>query len=518
MLATTKHVIQGLVCVLFVALLLIIKPSPALAHAEFRGSSPAPDALLDALPEIVSLRFSEPVGALSMEWLLPDGSRSPTTATAVPEGLELSAPPEAGRGTYVLNWRVVSADGHPIGGALVFSFGEVTGSVMPITKTTAIPAIVTRYLAVLSMVLAVGAAVFSAVIAPLPVAAARLGSASAFAALPLALAALGAYGLDLMGGGPTSLMSATPWVAAIFAPRGWGLLLGAGAALITGGSKHRRGGLALLALTLGAVSLAVSGHASSGPNRWIGQPLMALHAATLIFWVGGLPPLIVSVSLPDGLRILRRFSTIALPVVIVLVASGVGLIIIRGASIAELTQTGWGKLLALKIALVACMLGLALLNKTRLTPALSTTPGSAQTALNRSIAAEIGLGAAVLLVAMCFRLTPPPEATITPIVLHLHGADAMAEVIFSTAPPGAIEMTLHFSDDGAEPLFPKEVSLSFTDSGAGVGPIKIDATPADNGAWLAGPITLPTAGPWNVKLTLLITDFAQSRLNGTYSP
>ncbi len=511
-----RGMLQGLLCAVFFVLVLMLKPVPAFAHAEFQGSSPAANALLDAMPEAVTLWFSETVGALAIEWLLPDGTRSQAAATATPEGLSFSAPPETGRGTYVLNWRVVSADGHPVGGALVFSIGKVTGGAKPDIPATAIPAIATRYLAVLSMVLAVGATLYASVIAPLPPIPAQLRRAAALAALPLTLIALGIYGLDLLGRGFPALFSSAPWVAAASTPRGWGLLVGAVGALIASRSL-RHPGLALLALALGALSLAVSGHASAGPNRWIGQPLMGLHAAALIFWIGGLPPLIASISQPNSLRVLLRFSKVALPAVIVLVASGVGLIVIRGADIMTLIASNWGKLLAFKLVLVACMLALAMLNKTRLTPALTAAPFAAQSGLRRSIGAEIALGVIVLLVAMCFRLTPPPgvQATADPIYLHLHSAEVMADITFSDAPPGAINVTIHFADGGEGPLLPKEASLSFSDSMAGIGPIKIDAELTPEGTWRAGPLTLPTEGPWEMRLSVLITDFKQATLIST---
>ncbi len=517
MMTLTKHMKLGLFCTFFWALALATYPSLGFAHAEFQGSTPAANTLLDALPQAVSLRFSEPVGALAMEWVSPDGTRSQATTTATLEGLSLSAPSNAGRGTYVLNWRVVSADGHPVGGAVVFSVGEVTGGAEPLPQPTAIPAIAARYFAVLGMIFAVGSAVYAAVIAPLAPVAARFGRAAALAALPLALLAIGAYGLDLLGRGPSALLSFTPWMIATSTPRGWGFLVGAVAALIAGVSMRGHRWLALLALALGAVSLAVSGHASAGANRWIGQPLMALHAAALIFWIGGLPPLMASISDANSLRILRRFSNVALPAVIVLVASGIGLIVIRSADIATLIASNWGKLLALKLALVACMLALALLNKHHLTPALTNEPVAARRRLRHSIATEIALGAAVLLVAACFRLTPPPreEANAEPIDLHLHSAEVMADVTISMAPPGAIDVSLIFADGSAGPLQPKEANLYFTDSVAGIGPIKSKAKLTSDSTWHAGPITLPTQGPWEIAVIVLITDFRQTTLTGT---
>lgn len=505
---------------LFMGLLLAAMASSAFAHAEFQSSSPAANAVLEELPTGVRLQFSEPVGALTLEWLFPDGTHGTATAKATPDGLLLSAPPATGRGTYVLNWRVVSTDGHPIGGALVFSLGEVTGTAEPAIDTAVIPAIIARFLAILSMIFAVGATLYAAVIGPLSPSAARFGRVAALAAVPLAFVALAAYGLDLLGRGPSALLSPALWQVAITVPRGWGFLVGAGAALIAGGRLRQRPAVALAALVLGALSLAVSGHSSSGENRWIGQPLMMLHAVALIFWVGGLPPLISSLSGQGGLTALRRFSNIALPAVIVLVASGVGLVLIRSADIATLIASDWGKLLALKLVLVVCMLALALLNKTRLTPAFATAPENARFSLRRSISAEISLGAMVLLVAMCFRLTPPPgtQTVRDPIHLHLHNAEIAAEVRLSAAPPGAIGVSVMFMGTNVGSILPKEVSLTFSDPAAGIGPISIDAQLLESGTWKTAPITLPTAGPWRLNVAVLITDFEQITLSGIFTP
>lgn len=517
MIAIFIRVVLGLIGAILVALVLVLLPAPVIAHAQLEGSNPPVDALLDVMPEEVTLRFSEPVGVTAATWIAPDGQRSPATASAVPGGLVLSAPPDAGRGTYVLDWRVVSADGHPVGGALVFSVGEITGAAAPEVKARVIPAIVTRYLAVLSVILAVGAAVYAAVIAPLPPAAARLGHAAAMAALPLGLLALGAYGLDLLGRGPLALLSWAPWSGALQTPRGWAFVIGAAASLIASRALQRHVTIAVLALALAVLSLAMSGHASAGPNRWIGQPLMALHAAALIFWIGSLPPLIADVSRGDGLRSLRRFSGVALPAVLVLAASGVGLTVIRSTDIATVIASSWGQLLALKLVLVAGMLGLALLNKTRLTPALITAPGMARTRLRRSIGAEVMLGAAVLLVAMCFRLTPPPNAmpAAAPISLHLLNDRIMVDADLSMSPPGAIDISLGFRDKSGRPFQPQEVKLAFNDPAAGIGPIRAEARAASGGVWLAGPMTFPSKGPWDMAIKVLITDFEQSTITGT---
>src|SRR5699024_1837273 len=104
---------------------------PALAHAGLIESQPAHDARLAAFPEQVVLRFNEPVSPLKVNLLTPAGQsieladidhEQATVLVSLPESLDE-------RGTYALSGRVVSADGHPIGGSLLFSVGAPTTAV-----------------------------------------------------------------------------------------------------------------------------------------------------------------------------------------------------------------------------------------------------------------------------------------------------------------------------------------------------------------------------------------------------
>ena len=90
----------------------------------------------------------------------------------------------------------------------------------------------------------------------------------------------------------------------------------------------------------------------------------------------------------------------------------------------------------------------------------------------------------------------------------------MAEIEISAAPPGAVSLRLFLADGDFNPLEPKEVRLSLTDPVAGIGPLTVAATRAEPGLWTTAPVTLPTPGPWNVRLMLLISDFDQVTLAG----
>ncbi|MBD1203647.1 MAG: hypothetical protein H9533_05865 [Rhodobacteraceae bacterium] len=90
----------------------------------------------------------------------------------------------------------------------------------------------------------------------------------------------------------------------------------------------------------------------------------------------------------------------------------------------------------------------------------------------------------------------------------------MADVVLSASPPGAVTIDLFLADGDFDPLDPQEVRLALADPAAGIGPLTIQATRQEPGHWITPPVTLPSPGPWQVKLMLLITDFEQVTLSG----
>ena len=75
-------------------------------------------------PAALKLTFNEPVAPLVMRLIGPAGAPIGLgDITAEGSIVSIAVPPALRRGTHVLSWRVISADGHPVGGALVFSIG-----------------------------------------------------------------------------------------------------------------------------------------------------------------------------------------------------------------------------------------------------------------------------------------------------------------------------------------------------------------------------------------------------------
>ncbi len=87
----------------------------AFAHAALVKAEPADGAVVREAPAALSLTFNEPVSPLVIRLLGPDGEPIALGATAARNAMISIPVSSLRRGTHVLSWRVISADGHPVG-------------------------------------------------------------------------------------------------------------------------------------------------------------------------------------------------------------------------------------------------------------------------------------------------------------------------------------------------------------------------------------------------------------------
>jgi copper transport protein len=360
----------------------LVLAGPASAHAELAATTPGEGAQLDEAPAEVTLQFTEPVSLGSGYVRVLDGSgeRVDTGDPAVLDDtvtLPLRADlPDDG---YLVTYRVISADSHPVSGA----FGFVVGEGQPVDAGVADAAedsdplvtgltAVARWLGYAGLALGLGVPAFLLLCWP----------AGWDADRPRRLALLGAA--LIAAGGLLAFLLQGPYTA------GTGLggivdptLIGATASSSFGITLLVRVGLALLllavlraaprraALNLGVVvaaglvvTTAAVGHPVAGPSPALAVAITAIHVAAMTLWTGGLAAMLAGLLRP-GVRAgdlgaaLPRFSGLALGSVVALVLTGVVQAVREVGSPTALFGTTYGWVLVAKVAVLVVVLGAA---------------------------------------------------------------------------------------------------------------------------------------------------------------
>jgi putative copper export protein len=184
---------------------------------------------------------------------------------------------------------------------------------------------------------------------------------------------------------------------------------------------------ALLGAALSVISFATMGHAWAAPGGGWSMALLSLHLLCVAFWLGAFVPLLIIArhgDLPVLARTATRFGYLAMGGVFLLVLAGCLLLASFLNGVSDLWLTDYGRLMSLKLAGVAGLVGLAALNKLRFTPRLQEHERGAARSLERSIRVEIVVAAGILLVtATLTTLTGPPKERVSIMPVGVGVAD-----------------------------------------------------------------------------------------------
>jgi copper resistance protein D len=171
-------------------------------------------------------------------------------------------------------------------------------------------------------------------------------------------------------------------------------------------------GPAILGAIASTTSFAWVGHVHGMVRNTAPSVLMCLHLLCAAFWLGALPPLLIiatGANEPQIAAAAARFGKLALRVVAVLLAAGASLLFMLIGSAAQFWASDYGRMMAIKLLAVAALLGRAAWNKLALTPRLLRGDARAVVQFRRSVLAEMGVGALILLITAAFTtLTGPP--------------------------------------------------------------------------------------------------------------
>ncbi len=276
-------------------------------------------------------------------------------------------------------------------------------------------------------------------------------------------------------------------------------------------------------------SLAWAGHANGaeGAEAIVHPAADVLHLVAAAAWVGSLVPLVLVLAAPgDDAATLAvaqtatlRFSTLGIVSVATLLVTGIVNTWYLAGSVEALTETEYGHLLVIKIALFFAMVGIAAINRLRLTPRLiavadTASMQGARRSLCRNAALETALGAAVIAIVAVLGTLPPgshanhhaAEGAIPADASfqHIHGEDGMADVTIEPGHVGNASAAVHLLDDDLDTLVARQLTLTLTAPTPGSKPITRSAIVDADGTWRIEGIALTTPGNWTVAVDALL--------------
>ncbi|MER8389547.1 copper resistance protein CopC [Mesorhizobium sp. M1428] len=522
---TTGRLAIGLL-VAIVLLATIAAPNAAFAHAALVKAEPADGAVLAQSPSQMSLTFTEPVSPLLLTLVRPDGTSIPLSSFRLSgQTVEIDNPQTLGSGTHVLSWRVISADGHPVGGSVLFSVGAPSAAPAAseaVDRGLRTAIWISKVFLYIGLFFGVGGAFALAWLAQGGRSGQRLIVAAILCGLAAALLSLGFQGLDALGAPLARLAQPVIWQTGLGTSFGWTVLialmaLGLGLLSLVVSPADAKP-LALAGLVGVGAALAASGHASAAEPQWLTRPMVFLHATGIAIWAGALAPLGVALKRqPDKAGpLLRRFSRAILFVVAVLAAAGIVLAVIQVQTPSALVHTAYGRLLLLKLVLLVFLFTLAAVNRLKLTAPAEAGNTEVQRRLARSIGIEVLIVLTIFGVAAGWRFTPPPRAlaiaAAQPASVHIHTLQAMADLSIVPGHAGPVAASIFIMTGDFGPLDAKQVTLVLSKPDSGIEPIKRPATRLGDGTWRVDDLVIPVAGRWTARLDILVSDFEMVKI------
>ena len=452
-------------------------PGLASAHAYLIKTTPAASGVLNSPPRQVALTYDEAVEPRFAIISVTDTSGTQETtgpvqrSAADPDTLVVGVRAGLPEGWYLIYWRAISVDGHPVQGAFTYAIGPNPGP----APRFAIPSIagsaksaqplVSRWLMFLSVMVSIGLFVLRFLVArllPRRVSAARLRPLSVAFVITsvLGLIMIPVY-LDASTAIDSlrSMFDVTALVP-LFSVTAFGrgyldmelcyalFCLAAWVALYLDRPGRPLRSVAELGAQTGALLAAVAtlgipgsaGHAAQTSPRGLTIAADWLHLIAGSLWLGGLVGLLVlwfTAGAENRVRVLShvvpRFSKLALGSVALLLSTGTIETIDHMPALDALWRTGYGVAILVKIAILVVAMAIASGNLLWTSPTLAAarsdsdhdppapppgaiarrraSPAAAAVLLRRLVGVETVLvGGAVFVAALLSSLAPPPPA------------------------------------------------------------------------------------------------------------
>jgi len=508
----------------------------ASAHAVLLGSLPAAQSVVDVAPQKIVLNFNENVGPIFFKVLDRTGAEVGNPGEIDLDGNDVTLPlgDSLENGTYIITYRVVSADTHPVGASFAFSIGE------PLVDTSGIeagsggtsgwwvPVAINRYIQYAAMLLTAGSALFVLLMQiPREVSTSlyRVGRASAGIGTMSYVLSIGFGGAEMVMGGPGAIFSTTAWSQGLSTTLGPSALIGIPGLILLfyafgQAVEKSQTGLFAVGSVLSVTSFLVTGHAATAPPVWLLSPVVAVHLFCAAFWLAALYPLYKITEESDitsAGAVMSQFSNRAVWSVGALFLSGFIITWTQLQTPDAVLGTDYGLRLLFKFIIFVVLLGLAAINKTVLTPALEKGEGRALEKMRQSIRFEYAAMVLIIGAAVSLTLVSPPRAIvdsgkIVGSLSDVYKATTTArnyvlDIEVTPARTGENMIMFMFKDANDSPVEMVDVLTTWALPAAGLEGVSARAEAVSPGMFhlMIGDLIIP--GEWTVRVGAFVDDF-----------
>jgi copper transport protein len=393
----------------------------ASAHANLLSSNPAGGSTLQSAPTQLVLNYSEePDPQLSQVELLNSSGATVDTGTPTLQGQKTLVVPITGDmpdGVYTVSWSAVSVDdGHTTTDSFSFGVGvkaPPTGTAAAAPPPTAsgptVLAVAGKALLYAGLMLVVAVAVIGeGVFGGAPKARPRLAAWAGPASV------VGSIGLLVSQQQAThASMSRFLGSQAARTPVALALACVITAVLAFVASRRSNRWLPWAAGIVAAIAMALrahGGHADATSTPLLSQAEQSVHMIAGACWAGGLVLLIVLIRErrdDPPVVLARRYSTVALSAIAVVVATGILRSISELGGLGQLVHiwdSSYGRTLAIKVAVVLVVIALGAINRYRSVGRLATDASPLRRIASTEVVAAVGI---LLLTATLTSYSPP---------------------------------------------------------------------------------------------------------------
>lgn len=564
--ATARLAGRTLAALLLGVAVLLATAQPAGAHASVRQTTPFDGERIEAgeAPDAVTIEYNERVEVPpnGIRVFDEDGERVDTadevagTENPMVGGVALAD--DLDDGSYVVTWRAVSEDGHPIRGAFVFTIGAADAA-----PDTVVADLLSGGGASVAVVQRVAtAATYAAVLflAGALLAGGVLGRAASdrsadwvrwatLAGIALSVLAVPLQAMAASGDGVAAavdgqqlwtVLSSSVGLAAVVRVVGLVGVLG-----LLGRARQVAGGIAL-------VSFLLDGHTRTVEPTWLMHGGDILHLFAAAVWFGGLVVLVRELrarKLSDdpvgGATMLAGWSRLATWSVAGVVVGGSAMAWATVRTPLALVTSTYGQLLQVKLLLAAIVIGIGVWNHFRLVPRVqealpvpaggsstatsddqdaATSDGSDETAirtglawlrLRRTVRAEVLLLLGVLLVTG-FLQNERPAAEALGIGGTFQATEELTEdldldIVVDPNVVGQNSIHLYLLNDAGRTVSDvEEVRMELSLPEQDIGPIERTPVVSGPGHWVLNGRELALPGTWEITAIMRIDRFTEA--------